>query len=280
MTQPQPGWYPDPADPARQRYWAGDSWTAETRNLDAAHPLPPAPPVDPYANYAAGATGAPQPVGATPYYQGPVGAVQLGPTTLDGVPLASFGWRLLAWILDGLLMGIIGMVVAYLMPGLVSGMQHYLTDVFNTATSGGVTAPSMWDPTYGIAKALLLYQTVALVINCLYIILMLSRVGATVGQLACGLRVVPVDQGQRRGGLPMPNVIMRLLFFTLLPTALNIGSMAMLSSSNTATSSAATLVSMCGMVYLLLAGLWVAWDPKRQGLHDKFAHTQVVRPLR
>lgn len=30
-AQPPVGWYPDPAQPGRQRLWAGDRWTAETR---------------------------------------------------------------------------------------------------------------------------------------------------------------------------------------------------------------------------------------------------------
>ena len=27
MTTIEPGWYPDPADPATQRYWDGGAWT-------------------------------------------------------------------------------------------------------------------------------------------------------------------------------------------------------------------------------------------------------------
>jgi hypothetical protein len=28
-TTPPPGWYPDPSQPGRQRYWSGDSWTEQ-----------------------------------------------------------------------------------------------------------------------------------------------------------------------------------------------------------------------------------------------------------
>lgn len=27
MSSPMPGWYPDPEDPARQRFWDGQQWT-------------------------------------------------------------------------------------------------------------------------------------------------------------------------------------------------------------------------------------------------------------
>jgi hypothetical protein len=38
------GWYADPDDPNRQRYWNGAAWT-ENRTEPAAAPAPPAPPV-------------------------------------------------------------------------------------------------------------------------------------------------------------------------------------------------------------------------------------------
>lgn len=31
----EPGWYPDPHDPAQARYWSGTGWTDRTRPLDA-----------------------------------------------------------------------------------------------------------------------------------------------------------------------------------------------------------------------------------------------------
>ena len=35
------GWYPDPAEPAKERYWDGSDWTAEVRSAGAAPPPPP-----------------------------------------------------------------------------------------------------------------------------------------------------------------------------------------------------------------------------------------------
>lgn len=33
MTQPQPGWFPDPSDPSRQRYFDGNVWTEHYANF-------------------------------------------------------------------------------------------------------------------------------------------------------------------------------------------------------------------------------------------------------
>ena len=37
------------------------------------------------------------------------------------------------------------------------------------------------------------------------------------------------------------------------------------------------LVGLLGWVYSLLDDLWPLWDGQRQALHDKVAHTNVVR---
>jgi len=36
MTLPPPGWYPDPEQPARQRWWSGDKWTAGLKEAEGA----------------------------------------------------------------------------------------------------------------------------------------------------------------------------------------------------------------------------------------------------
>jgi hypothetical protein len=43
MTQPRAGWYPDPSDPSRQRYFDGTAWTENYANVGAAPPLPAQP---------------------------------------------------------------------------------------------------------------------------------------------------------------------------------------------------------------------------------------------
>ncbi|MBH0121880.1 DUF2510 domain-containing protein [Rhodococcus sp. CX] len=58
MSQPD-GWYPDPTDPNRERWWNGDAWTQQTRRIGApplvatsqAIAQPAAAPGSPYMPY-------------------------------------------------------------------------------------------------------------------------------------------------------------------------------------------------------------------------------------
>ena len=90
MTQVPAGWYPDPSAPqtdgyGRVRYWDGIAWTDHVQMPTPTYAGPPAyqqPPA--YPGYAA--------------YANPV------PSTPDGVPLAGWWWRVLAQIIDGILL--------------------------------------------------------------------------------------------------------------------------------------------------------------------------------
>lgn len=43
MSNPIPGWYPDPQSPTSQRYWDGTAWTDQTRPVMPSAPVPPPP---------------------------------------------------------------------------------------------------------------------------------------------------------------------------------------------------------------------------------------------
>src|ERR687893_2334959 len=47
------GWYADPVDPARERYWDGWQWSRNTRPRDVAPFPPPVPPGGPPPGYPA-----------------------------------------------------------------------------------------------------------------------------------------------------------------------------------------------------------------------------------
>ena len=96
------GWYPDPLDLARERYWDGWQWSRNTRvsEVPQAYRQAPAAPTEPgpYGHAAPGSVG--------PYVAGP------GPmparqavATADGVPLAGWWWRALGGLLDAVLVG-------------------------------------------------------------------------------------------------------------------------------------------------------------------------------
>ena len=193
-----------------------------------------------------------------------------GPVTADGVPLAGWWWRVLATILDSLLLGIVAIAYVPLIPNLMSGLQAYMQDAMNAATSGSGVLPLITDPQYHLQSALLTMSLIELAVSCVYVALMLALAGATLGQMACGLRVVPVDVGLGPRRLPAYPVLMRIVFYTLLPTALSL-------ASETSFAFAGMLATV-GLLYTVLNVLWAAWDPKRQCIHDKIARTQMVRP--
>ena len=280
MTQPQPGWYPDPADPSRHRYWAGDAWTAETRQIEATPaPTTPAfiPTTDPYASFSVAKAG-PVPVlkpGTIPPTAHPqaMGQVQ-GVTTADGVRLAGWWWRVLATILDSVLLGVVMMFIVQAIPNLMTGLQSWMSDVLSGALNAAGTIPAFTDAAYGLERPMMIYLVISLLVSCLYAFVMLKLAGATLGQLACGLRVVPTDVGQHRGGLPTGTVLARTGMYTVIPQAISLISTALMFANDQ--SMLSTILSVASL-YPVLNALWGAWDSKRQCWHDKVAHTQVVR---
>src|SRR5215210_4105633 len=86
------GWYADPVDPARERYWDGWQWSRNTRPREAAPYIPPTAIGPPPGNFAQ--AGYPVP----PRYLS-----HQAVATADGVRLAGWWWRALAAILDNVI---------------------------------------------------------------------------------------------------------------------------------------------------------------------------------
>ena len=364
---PPTGWYPDPADAQRQRFWDGTSWTAETRPLNpepaAPQPLYPATPAygqntpgypaqapaapdapdaqpqydassqppygtpapSAYSTPAPGAYSAPAqpstpaaptypPAGSLPWNAAPApghaapapiataspayppagsngytgtpapgmpvastppvypgagsngymgtpapggynpSAMTVGPKTADGVPLAGWWWRVLASLVDSAILGIV--YGAILIPTLFRSMLNATTSDTDTTTLFSQIGTDE-------AKFSLLFAVIMLV----YALIMLCWKGATLGQLICRLRVVPIGQGQRQGGLPVAKALSRVIAYFVLCNGL--GAMFLLVG--------ATGLSGVWSLVGLLDVLWALWDPKKQTLHDKIASTQVIR---
>jgi uncharacterized RDD family membrane protein YckC len=271
------GWYADPVDPARERYWDGWQWSRNTRPREGQPP--------PYAA-AAGAppAGYPQPAppsypnpdspgypgsapssypGAAPGGYGPPG-YPVAPgygypprpvaTTADGVPLSGWWWRVLAALIDGLLLSIVVTIVtAPVWLPVYEAFMAYLETVVEAARAGA-TEPPVVDPTALFpvrSQAILTAVTVGL--GLLYHVTFLRWKGATLGKLACGLRVVPVDQGRYPGPLSWNAVVIRAAIWVL------------------------PGISSLLALFTVVDALFPLWQPKRQALHDLAAKTQVVR---
>ena len=242
------GWYPDPVDPAQERYWDGWQWSRNTRPRAGAQQPGFAPPQQPYAN--------PYPPSPPSPYQNryPAGPVAVGgqaSTTADGVPLAGWWWRVLAAVLDSIFTSFL--VSALTFP-IYRSMVDQFTQLFRELTEAQRTGAAPPDLTNLVSvQDQLIVVAVTLVVGGLYHALFLRWKAATPGKLICGLRVVPVDHGQNREPLSWNTIIIRVAIW-MLPT----------------------VNGLLG-VFRLIDGLFPLWQPKRQALHDLAAKTQVIK---
>ncbi|WP_425308370.1 RDD family protein [Ammonicoccus fulvus] len=252
------GWYADPVDGSRERYWDGWQWTRNVRPRRGAAPAaaPPPPPAPHGFSQPQQSMGQPGPYGQFPPGYPPQGYAPPGylavPTTADGVPLASWWWRALAYAIDYFLLSAVVQIIAAV-TGLAARIdqasreyQAYLIEVLTTGAT----------PDLGHAIGLLntpASMTVSVISTVLFIVysgLMLSSRGATLGKMVCRLRVVPLDQGQGGPALDKRRSWLRPVMTELL-----------------------AFIPLVGLIDVLFP----LWDRRKQTLHDKIAGTQVVR---
>lgn len=290
MTTPtSPGWYDDPHQAGQLRYFDGIVWTAHvvprtTREATppASAPTQPLPtrPADPYGWGPGAADQTPPPQPPPPQWQPPPGQQgqpgwqqgqpgqqwrapgapgTVGPTTPDGVPLAGYGQRVGAAILDTLLSGLLVSLVGgwFLWKAMQPWWSEFLRAVENNDTNAiDNLSLNLADTMNG--GYFLTYAAIALLVQLAYHIFFLTREGATPGKKALG---ISVRLRERPGPLSFVDALRR--------QALNIGISVL--------SFAPGLISVLGTLLGLADVLWPLWDPRRQALHDKIAATNVVR---
>ena len=269
MTSSNAGWYPDPQDARLMRWWDGSEWTQDVyeRTEPLGGPLDhrtpyrgeggPAVPAaarastdheaaDPYLH-----RGMPPADGAGRWGQhgAPTATsvpLRTTPTTSDGVPLASWGMRALARIIDGLVVSLVALAVTF--PTVADVVRTAWDDAERAAQTGESATPLFTDPTM---LEHLAYVTFAqLLVGLVYEVVFLLWKAATPAKLALGLRVRRWDAGQR---LTPTVVVRRWLAYQ-----------------------GAQAVPYVGTPYLVIDLLWPVRDARRQALHDKFAKTCVV----
>lgn len=200
--QPPAGWYPDPAGSDGERFWDGVAWSQSTRDKPwqstgpATAPGSPGSANAPYQPY-----GSPQPgygssqpgygqqqygYGQEPYSYGtPYGG---------GRPHAGFWWRVLGYILDAILVGIVLQVILR-----VTGLQQrmdiltadYVRDLMIALETPGGAFPMPGSEFTSVSTTVSL---VTFAVWAIYRVAMLGTMSATLGQLAVGLRVVKKDK--------------------------------------------------------------------------------------
>ena len=218
------------------RYWDGTAWTA--------HIAPATPQIIP-----------------------------TGPTTPDGEPLAGWWWRVLAYVIDGTIIGVLSGIVS--IPAFIQVQQELLPviDRFAQDVERNPEEPPDIGAFYAEYFDILQSHWVALVVpgvvlGLLYWVVFLRWKGATPGKLMLGLRVRLRD---RAGRLPWWSIAARLSLQLVLSWVVY--------GVAFATGSIPVFVVAYAVLapVLLLDPLWAAWDPKRQTLHDKLARTNVIR---
>lgn len=185
---------------------------------------PPPPPSAPPPGYAPSPYGSAQPGSPPPpaaQYGGQPGwaAPQAGPAA--GLAYAGFWWRVLAWFIDSILLGIVFFVLLRL---FLKGIDYGNGNI--VWTDGQWVLPVIY------------------VVGILYVPVTWAALGETLGHRVLGMEIRRVDDGQRPG---IGQVIVRYLGYIVSSIIIGIG--------------------------FLIA----AFDPRKQGLHDKMASTVVVR---
>ncbi|MGA4669486.1 RDD family protein [Propionibacteriaceae bacterium Y1923] len=256
QTLPPPGWYDDPGGSSQERYWEGTRWTKNLR--DRLDPLPEPAPAATTGRAAPASSPAPQlqqQFGAPPQQSGATGMApapmptryKMVRTTADGVPLAGFGMRALATLVDWVLMGLLGMLLAW--PWTVRVWRSLQQMTAWSLENPGLVVP-VQDYDYLTPFSIVQYVTLG---ACFVAqVLLVKLLGGTVGQLMLGLRVVPSEKGLT------PRVSWRT---SLLRSGVWLAVMA------------ATQMVLFPMMISYLRPLW---HPRLKTWHDSLADTQVI----
>jgi uncharacterized RDD family membrane protein YckC len=276
------GWFDDPADSTQLRYFDGVIWTSHTAprvtrssGLEGGqvqpgqqqypgqgHPpqypgqpgqpgqVQPGQQQAPYQQL----PGAPQqpPQWSAPAYPGSWGR----PATPDGQPLASYGQRVGAFLIDWLIQAVIGGVLgSYFAFKALSNYVDQLSSMMNQAQPG--QQPDFAALAASIDRgALTIFSLIGIAVFAAYQLFFLTRSGRTPGKAAVGISV----RLRERPGPPPAGVVARRI---ALPVGLFLVELV-------------TLVGVLGLIGRALDLLWPSWDPNRQALHDKVAGTVVV----
>ena len=164
------------------------------------------------------------------------------PTGPGGVPLAEFGERLLAYLLDGVVLAAI--LVLPTMAGMLALLIPYAHAVDAASHGGQADVAVIVGSFLGIFVWILGAQFLG---TYLYQVTYQLRAGQTVGKRVMKLKVVDAESGAAMAApAARKRWIIHLLFGFLGP-----------------------------LTYL--DGLWQLWDPQKQTLHDKVARTVVVK---
>lgn len=200
-TTPPAGWYPDPTTPGTQRWWDGAQWSDHTAPLQASPPPGAAP-------------------GSGPLPQ-----------------LASFGQRLGATIVDGLVLSVPIVLLFGILFFLVVAAAGSGLDGSGNGAAGGIAVAG-----FGLVGLVMLLSLVAPVLYGVGF--EGSPHGQTIGKWMLGIRVV---DGPTAGQLATSRAFVRVL-----------------------------VRSFASGAIFALGYLWMLWDDQNRTWHDLAADSRVV----
>ncbi len=206
------------------------------------------PPYGTSPHYGTPQYGAPAPYG-TPY-----GAAY--PSYGAGFPagpepdLAEWWRRLLGRLIDVLVLGAVTTPIAFaVLAHALTVYQQTLNRYPDVTAPGAQAAINHADGK--LFGAYLLFAVIAAVLSFVYDTVQHGLWGRTLGKRALGTRVVSArDRSKISGGTAAGRAAM----YALIP-----------------------VIPLAGTIFWLLNALWLLWDRRRQCLHDKGAHTIVVK---
>jgi uncharacterized RDD family membrane protein YckC len=204
-----------------------------------AEAMPPAPayPVAPTSISQSGFPAAAPRAGSRPPGPGP------------GLVYAGILWRVLGYILD--IIVVVALQAPVTIPWLYVPVAQFYRN--HPAAAGQTVATLPAD----LSNRFVVIGLLGAVVSALYFGGLVTWFGRTAGQLAMGTFVVRVEDG---GRLPMGRAYLRAAIFWgpglvgLVPTV----------------GSVAGLIALIGLIS-------AAWDPRRQGWHDKLARSLVLK---
>ncbi len=168
------------------------------------------------------------------------------PLSPAGQPLADFGTRLLAVLIDGAILFAVASIVALpVVFAFVYSRLDELTDPYAPVEADYFLTEFFW-PFLLLELGLIVLMLAAYYV---YYVEMMYRSGQTLGKRLMKIRVVPAQPGRRlTRGMAAKRYLVENVGGTLVP------------------------------FLFYLDGLWQLWDkPYQQTLHDKFAQTVVVK---
>ena len=187
---------------------------------------------------------APPPLPPQPYAPPGYAPYSVRPGPAPGLAYGGFWIRVAAYLIDALILEVpLGIAFLAASAGRFSGISCTFGPNNNALPGGTFQCSNV--ATFPFDGRTAIPLVLFFLVPLLYFVLMWGWQGQTLGQKAFGLRVVDADTGARisyaRALLRYVGVIIASIPFSL------------------------------GL-------LWAAWDPRKQGWHDKIASTLVVRP--